>query len=100
MKILKSVKIGGINYDVNVTKEAVALGNALCYGTIDYDACEIAMDAKLPIQVLEHTLLHEIFHGIVNDRKIPIDSEKEEEIVEAFASGVHALIKDNPKLFI
>jgi len=97
MKIPKKVKIGAVTYDINKVKRPIILGSKVCYGAIDYDGLQIELDGRYPEQKLHHTLLHEILHGIAVDRDIEL-GEREEDIIDSFASGLHTFIVDNPNV--
>jgi hypothetical protein len=98
MKIPKRIKIGGIIYDVNKTREPVVLGDRVCYGVIDYDQGEIALSNSYSDQKMEQVFLHETLHGIAHDRNLTL-GDKEEEIIDTFAVGLHNFIIDNPGIF-
>ena len=98
MKVPKRVKVGAMTYDVNKVKRPVTLGSKVCYGTISYDELIIELDDRYPEQKLHRTFLHELLHAIAVDRGIEL-GEQEEEIVDAFAIGLYALIVDNPQIF-
>ena len=94
MKIPKSVRIGGVEYDVRFEKN-VRVENLLAYGRINYDNCEIVLSETDGVahQRRCQTLLHEILHGIRNHAGLEI--EDEEEVVEMFAKGLYQVLQDN-----
>ena len=94
MKIPKKVKIGGLTYTVEITKN-LDLGNANYAAEIVYSdlAIRIRPQAK---ERMEADLLHEIVHGIY--RRLGYE-EHDERVIEELAQSLYALIKDNPKMF-
>lgn len=94
MKIPNSVRIGGIEYNIEYIPN-LNDGATLAYGFIDYDNCCIQLSSTDGL-AHEHrcvTLLHEILHGIRNHAGLNIDNE--EEIVDMFARGLYQVLQDN-----
>jgi Zn-dependent peptidase ImmA (M78 family) len=99
MQIPDSVKVGGKTYKVNCVNHPVTANNQACYGTIDYCATEINISTMgNDEQTQEQTILHELLHAIEHDRDITLE-DNWEAVINAFASGLHAVIKDNPNMF-
>lgn len=98
MKIPNTVRIGGVEYNVERT-EIVRIGNDICFGAIDY--------SESVIQLSENdggghqhqcvTLWHEILHGILNHACLK--PENEEEIVEVLSKGIYQVLQDNGRRF-
>jgi len=100
LNILKSVRIGSMDYKVELTGEVILVDHKECFGSIDYNNKVISINSKIQgIQNQEVTLLHEIFHAITNERTFSYENNSDETITEELARGLHQLIKDNPKLF-
>lgn len=98
MKIPKSVRIGGVEYDVVRTPE-LNTGYQMAYGHIDYEHSVIELtgnlDEKTCHQKLCVILLHEILHGVREHAGLEI--ENEEEVVDMFAKGLYQVLQDNGK---
>lgn len=94
MKIPKSVRIGGVEYEVQYEPN-LRLDNKLCYGAINYDNSVITLSETdgTGHQMRCITLLHEILHGIRNHAGIEIDDE--ETVVDMFARGMYQVLQDN-----
>lgn len=94
MSIPETVKIAGIDYDIefedNLTHDGLE-----CYGLIDYQTSTISMSLSQSEQMKLLTLIHEALHGIVFHYNVPIPPEIEEEVVEALTSGLHQFLRDN-----
>lgn len=100
MKIPDRIVISGMEYEVIMTDEPLFDGNTRAYGRIDFENKKIIIDKTLrEKQGHFQTLLHEIIHGIVNDRDIDFTCDDEEVIVEQLARGFYQVIKDNPEIF-
>ncbi len=100
MNIPKLVRIGSMDYKVKLVDSIILKGNTQCYGHIDFDSHIIEIDKSLQDQQgLEHTFLHEVVHGIVNERNLDIKNTDEEDITDEIALGLHQIIRDNPDIF-
>lgn len=98
MKIPKSVRIGGVEYDVEFA-EIVRMGAELCYGSISYPDTLIQISET---DAGEHqhqcvTLWHEILHGLFYHACMKV--ENEEEIVEVLSKGIYQVLQDNGRRF-
>ena len=94
MKIPTSVRIGGVDYEIQ-KHEVVRIGNDLCYGSIDFteSVIKISDGDSRGHQHQCITLWHEILHGIINHACLRV--ENEEEIVEALSKGIYQVLQDN-----
>jgi len=100
LNILKQVRIGSMDYKVELTDETIIVDHRECFGNINYYDKTIEINTtSQDIQGQELTLLHEIFHGVVYERNFKYNVNDDESITEELARGLHQLIKDNPKLF-
>ncbi len=84
MNILKTVKIGAIEYKV-VLADKIDDGES--HGQIDYEKETIEIDKNLPQKSRERTLLHEIIHGI--------NTSLDEESVDYLAGALHQVLEEN-----
>lgn len=93
------IKIGYADFEiVGLTHDQAALRDpaGIC-GQIHPDKHIIDYDESLNQVALANTLLHECMHGIVDMQGLTFRREEEEEnIVNALANGMSALIRDNP----
>lgn len=94
MKIPKSIRIGGVEYEIAYTPN-LNDGTTLAYGYISYENCKIELSATdgTSHQKRCQTLWHEILHGIRNHAGLKI--ENEEEVVDMFAKGIYQVLQDN-----
>lgn len=94
MKIPKSVRIGGVDYQVELA-ENVRIGNEICFGSIDYGESVIAISTTdgTGHQHQCITLWHEILHGIINHACMKLDNE--EDVVEVLSKGIYQVLQDN-----
>lgn len=100
MEIPSKIRIGSVDYDVKLTDEVLVLNSQQCKGTIDFEFNEIKISNSVQdIQNQEQTLLHELIHGMVHDRKIDFKNMDEESIVDGLALELHQVIRDNPNMF-
>lgn len=96
MKIPESVRIAGVEYAVREV-ENLNDGTRMAYGHIDYESSEIVLSSTTNMDHQKKciTLLHEIFHGIIQNSGI--DVKNEEAVVDVFARGVYQVLQDNGK---
>lgn len=86
MKIPKTVKVGGITYEVEIVdkiEEAAAM--------IHFDEQKIRIQ-KAKEDFMNQAFWHELFHAI--------NGELRETDVEFLAVSLYQIIKDNPQLFV
>lgn len=100
MKIPDKVRIGSMDYKIEQTEDVIVLNGQECTGIIEYDKHLIRLNSNIQDkQGIEQTLLHEIVHGIIDDRKIELVPEHMEQIVDDISCGLHQVIRDNPDIF-
>lgn len=69
-------------------------GTDALVGSIQHDKQEIYVEEGQPIEQEQDTLLHEILHGVERQ----MDLELEESAIRRLATGLLAVMKDNPSL--
>lgn len=100
MNIPDIVRIGSVDYKVLQSPDAILLDHAECAGMIEYEQHVIKLNNEVQdSQGMEQTFLHEVIHGIVEDRKIKLPDVDMERIVDDIAVGLHQIIRDNPNVF-
>jgi hypothetical protein len=100
MNIPERVRIGSMDYKVKLTGNVILKGNTQCYGHIDFDRHVIELDNSLQdTQGIEETFLHELVHGMINERNFNLKDADEEMIVDELAMGLHQIIRDNSEIF-
>lgn len=94
MKIPKSVRIAGVEYEV-VIVPALMNDNVAAYGHIDYENSRIELSDSFGVEHQKRCriLWHEILHGIREASGLEI--EDEERVVEMFARGIYQVLQDN-----
>lgn len=97
MEIKDKIKIGPMEYEVKKIDEPILLDNQVCNGIIDYENLSILIYKNRAIQKQEETFIHEVLHGIINERNLIL--EDEEMIVEELSKGLYQVIKDNKEIF-
>ena len=99
------VRVGSMDYDVIEGNETIVMDGLQLYGICDYEQKEIKLDLSTQDeQGVERTFLHELFHAMIFERKINLQSmgltfENEEFLVDSLALALHQLIRDNRKIF-
>ncbi len=92
MKIPKTIKIGGIIYNVVIEK---FIHNDLTadklWGNIDHGNCKINLNGNLDKQVLDQVFFHEVLHGIENEYQVKIKDCD----IDRFSHGITQFLKDN-----
>lgn len=97
MKIPSKIIISGMEYKVELTDEVIlSSAHQRAYGHINFENKVIRIDKTLrDEQGHFQTLIHEIIHGIVEDREISFQQDSEESIVDQLAKGLFQVLKDN-----
>lgn len=94
MKIPKSVRIGGVEYEVIDNVSGLNDGQNVLAGEINYNDSVIRLNEVVAGHQMKCiTLWHEILHGIRNHAGIEIADE--ETVVELFARGIYQVLQDN-----
>lgn len=95
MNIPSKVRVGSIDYDVELTDETLVFNTQQSLGIIDYDNNKIRIANNIQSnQRQEQTFLHELVHAVTREFKIDF-TEDEETIVDKLADGLHQVIRDN-----
>lgn len=100
MKIPDSIRIGSMDYKVELVNAPLVLDRKEVCGMIEYmnHTIKVRTDCN-DIQAQEQTFLHEIVHGIIYERNLDIHNSDEETIVDEIATSLHQIIRDNPIIF-
>ena len=94
MKIPKSVRIQGVEYEVQDNCPSLNDGEQMLYGNISYPDPVIRIsDVTTGHEMKCLTLWHEILHGIRYANGLEV--ENEEAVVEMFARGIYQVLQDN-----
>lgn len=100
LKLLEGIdfmNISGLNYTIEFLDTPPILDGEEVLGLIDYDGQKIYIDKNQHPELLEITIIHELLHGIIHDRKFQLGN-LEEQIVDGLARGLYQVVKDNPEL--
>lgn len=98
MKIPRSVRIGGVEYEVIDNVSGLNDGQNVLAGEINYNDSVIRLNEVVAGHQMKCiTLWHEILHGIRNHAGIEIADE--ETVVELFARGIYQVLQDNGARF-
>lgn len=100
MNIPDTVRIGSADYEVELTDEVLVMNSQQLKGLIDYEFHEIKISNTVQDrQGQEQTFLHELVHGIIDERSLNLAESNDETIVDEIAKGLHQVIRDNPEIF-
>ncbi|WP_023976321.1 hypothetical protein [Clostridium beijerinckii] len=101
MNIPDKVRIGSIDYEVIIEDNTIVLDAVQCKGKINFEFHKIIIDSSIQDkQGQEQTFLHELVHGIVEERSLDLKQDDEETIIDGIAIGLHQVIRDNPDIFL
>jgi len=100
MRVPKKVRVNGVDYPIEITKDPILVEHRECLGAVTYykHIIQIKKGDDVDEQQRCETLLHEIIHVILDDREI--DFEDDESIAEQFARAWYQIIEDNPTMFL
>lgn len=94
----KTVKIGGLIYKVAQVEDLSRLEMVEdLAGMIYYREAEMKIDKELPTQIANHTLIHEMTHGILQEAGY---TEHEEEMADRIGKVLYQVLLDNDFSFL
>lgn len=94
----KTVKIGGLIYKVAQVEDLSRLEMVEdLAGMIYYREVEMKIDKDLPPQIANHTLIHEMTHGILQEAGY---TEHEEEMADRIGKVLYQVLVDNDFNFL
>ena len=89
-----NLKIGGLKYKLVYVKDLRDIkDNSKLNGQIRWDDCRVDIDADISKQKQNQIIIHEVFHGILDDYCI----EDVENVVRKIGHGIYEFIVQNPK---
>ncbi|HFE9852679.1 TPA: ImmA/IrrE family metallo-endopeptidase [Enterococcus faecalis] len=91
MLIPKSIKVGSINYRVELVAHIPTEDEGYKWGECDYQNSVIRIWDKLSTEKQEQTFIHELTHAIAHEAGI---DDQDEDIVNRFALVAHMVISE------
>jgi Zn-dependent peptidase ImmA (M78 family) len=91
MKVPKVIDVFGKEYMIKAQEKIIHNGHE-SLGLIDLDAGEIFLSTDQSLESLKSTLLHELFHGVVDRlglHNVGLSEDAEEILVEGLAVFIH-----------
>ena len=99
MIIPETVRIGSYDYKVEFTEDNLLIDHSECAAYIDFYNHLIKINTVMgDIQQQEQAFLHELVHGIVDDKGLKFNDL--ELVVDELAKGLHQVIRDNKVMFL
>ena len=97
MKLPEHLKVGGINYRVEVDQETTEAAGA--YGLTSLAKCWIKLGASPPNAPgrVRATLVHEALHAIIDCYNGGENAVIDERTVDNLANGIYQVLRDNPE---
>lgn len=95
--IPKFIKISGVDFEVKLEPNLFISDDTISKGEICFAKSLIRISSHIDLQVQELTLLHEIYHGIVTDRKLNefLDEDMNEYFVNQISHGLYQVLRQN-----
>lgn len=93
MKIPTKIKVGAINYQVELVSYLPTEDGGQKWGECDYQTSVIKIWDKLSVEKQEQTFIHELTHAIAHEASI---DNQDEDIVNRFALVAYMVIRDFP----
>jgi hypothetical protein len=92
MKIPKTIKIGGIIYDVEIQNvNHTSLTEDKLWGSFEAKDCKIYINGGLCKQTLERVFLHEVLHAIEANYCLEFNESE----IDRLSFGLLEVLKDN-----
>lgn len=91
MLIPKNIKVGAINYQVELVPHLPTEDEGYKWGECDYQTSVIKIWDKLSVEKQEQTFIHELTHAIAHEAGI---DNQDENIINRFALVAYMVIKD------
>lgn len=91
----QQLRINYVDYSLVNEKQHIPIENGYAWGLIDYEEETIQVMERKNEWTYVAVLLHEVIHGILFHQG-KADLSCNEEIVDGFAQGITAFLKDNP----
>ena len=93
MTIPSEIKVGGINYKVEIVDHLPHEETGYKWGECDYQRGTIKIWKELSSEKQEQTFIHELTHAIAHEAGI---DNQDEDLINRFALVAYMVIKDNP----
>lgn len=94
MTLPSTLRVAGRNWSIVVADLSANKAVGLC----DDGTGTITVDPDQDEWALRDTILHEVLHSILRAQGRPYEGKTEERYVQAFASGLLGVLRDNPTL--
>lgn len=95
MSLPESVRVGSAVYAVKRKPRLKAQNKELLNGSIDYETCTITIDTKLPPELAERVLWHEVMHAIAEEYNVKHLSD---DAIDSLSHGVLSVLHNNPSM--
>lgn len=98
MQIPETLRIQGVDYQILASPQGL-LVEEFVFGLVEFEKARIRITTEgVDEQIQKITLLHEVFHIILDNFGIDT-GESEEFVVDSLARGMYQILEDNPELF-
>ena len=91
------LKVGSNTYKV-IYEEHPTVNDVQVWGYCHKDKKEIVLDKQMDQERTQSTLIHEILHAIIEERKLRRYLKDEEMLVDQLANGIQSVLRDNANL--
>lgn len=91
MKLPKEIKVGGINYTIEMVEVIDVGGERNFQGMCHFDKARIEILESLSDQRIEQTLIHELTHAIFYEAGY---DEQDEDMINRVGIVLHQVVKD------
>ena len=97
MQIPETLRIQGVDYQILASPQGL-LVEEFVFGLVEFEKARIRITTEgVDEQIQKITLLHEVFHIILDNFGIDT-GESEEFVVDSLARGMYQILQDNPEL--
>ena len=98
MQIPETLRIQGVDYQIIASPQGI-VADEFVFGLVEFEKARIRITTEdVDEQIQKITLLHEVFHIILDNFGIDT-GENKEFVVDSLARGMYQILEDNPELF-
>jgi hypothetical protein len=92
------IRVAGLEYQVRLSAHPGDFSSHDLTGEVDYESCNITVDARLSPRKQQQTFIHEIVHVIVEGEEVSKRKDVNERYVTRVSNILYSILADNDML--